>query len=41
MNSLIDRNQSDFVRAFTLSLSAWGIALLFGYLKQRYIEPIK
>ncbi|MCZ0702275.1 ABC-type bacteriocin/lantibiotic exporter with double-glycine peptidase domain [Natronobacillus azotifigens] len=41
MNSLIDRNQSEFIHAFILSLSAWGIALLFGFIKQQQIIALR
>jgi len=41
MNGLIEKNQSKFIRSFITSLFLWGVALLFGYLKQRYVESVK
>jgi len=41
MNSLIERDASAFIYSFLLSLTAWAVALLFGFTRLRYMEKIK
>lgn len=41
MNHLIEGDSNGFIFFFLASLFAWGIALFFGYIKQRYVEYLK